>query len=225
MKRVTSTRHRPTNDHLEILTCSKASCEYEMIPVTWPRRPTYSWWAISDDNRDRPVVAKKLNLMKSNSLHWIHRKVLFTWMDILFFLPAHKLFTKMLANRYAIHLCKLHLLYSIANTPLWNRFLEARISSDSNILTKVNGRYWCKAESCSVLVILSSLIFNHLYNEKTVGHFIPQFVILYTMTFDIESHVTWRLHRYAMTSHCKLLSGVVVVLIVLSVLTRYWPSW
>ena len=107
----------------------------------------------------------------SQTLHWIHRKVLFTWMDILFFLPAHKLFTKMLANRYAIH--SLHLLYSIANTPLWNRFLEARISNDSNILTKVNGRYWCKAESCSVLVILSSFIFNHLYNEKNCGPFHP----------------------------------------------------
>ena len=45
------------------------------------------------------------------------------------------------------------------------------------------------AESCSVLVILSSLIFNHLYNEKTVGHFIPQFVISYMMIYDIESVV------------------------------------
>ena len=144
--------HRPTNDHPEIPTCSKASCdsacECEMIPVTWPRWPTNSRWTISDDNRDRPVVAKKLNLMKSNSLHWIHRKVLFTWMDILFFLPAHKLFTKMLANRYAIHSVQIALIiqycqYSIGNTPLWNRFPEARISNDSNILTKVNGRYWC----------------------------------------------------------------------------------
>ena len=153
MKWVSSTRHSLC--HIDpLMTIQK----FQHAPKQAVTQPVSAKWFRSRDLGGQLILGgpfqttigtdrwqpKKLNLMKSNSLHWIHRKVLFTWMNILFFLPAHKLFTKMLANRYAIHSVQIALIIQYCQfTPLWNRFPEARISNDSNILTKVNGRYWC----------------------------------------------------------------------------------